>query len=330
MTFDVSVIVPTFNRAPLIGETIDSILAQSVAPAEVIVVDDGSTDDTAAALARFGPRVRYHRIENSGPSAARNAGVAIATGAWIAFCDSDDLWRPNKLERQLRLHALCPTVEYSLTDFDEVVSGEWRRWSVFATVPPSLLQQHRRVVAETIWIYEASLYRSYLLGLPIWPSTLLMSKRRFETLGGFDERFSKGLSEDLDFHLRNVGVPPIGILAEPVVGIRKHPENRSADLVRNLLDQLKILEYAVATHAAARPCMDVLLDEIQNRRARAAGRAFASGRLDIVRDLAPSIERRHRDWKATIKFAVASLPMPLARPLQQALVTANEHLVKLF
>src|SRR5579872_1896806 len=116
MTAGVSVVIPTYNRATLIGDTIDSILRQTVPPAEVIVVDDGSTDDTAAVVARYGGAVRYHRIENSGPGVARNIGVSLARSPWIAFCDSDDIWLPIKQERQLRLQALCPEVESSFTD----------------------------------------------------------------------------------------------------------------------------------------------------------------------------------------------------------------------
>src|SRR4029077_9496744 len=87
MSFDVSAVIPTYNRANLIGDTVESVLRQSVPPAEIIVVDDGSTDDTAEVIARYGSAVRYHRMENFGPGAARNLGVSIARAPWIAFCD---------------------------------------------------------------------------------------------------------------------------------------------------------------------------------------------------------------------------------------------------
>lgn len=94
----VSVIIPTYNRARAIGDAVASVLAQSMPPHEVIVVDDGSTDATSASLAPFADRIVVHRQANGGVSAARNAGIARATGGWVAFLDSDDVWLPGRLE----------------------------------------------------------------------------------------------------------------------------------------------------------------------------------------------------------------------------------------
>src|SRR5262245_27872009 len=99
----VSVIIPNYNRAALVGETIDNMLAQSLPPAEVIVVDDGSVDDSVAVIDSFVNRVKLIRQPNRGPGAARNAGLEIATGDFIQFMDSDDLASLNKLEDQVAL-----------------------------------------------------------------------------------------------------------------------------------------------------------------------------------------------------------------------------------
>jgi glycosyltransferase involved in cell wall biosynthesis len=100
----VSIVIPTYNYGRFIGETIDSALAQSYSPMEVIVVDDGSTDDTRERLAGYGDRVRYIYQQNRGLSAARNTGIEAAHGEFIALLDSDDLWLPDKLEKQV---AVC-------------------------------------------------------------------------------------------------------------------------------------------------------------------------------------------------------------------------------
>jgi glycosyltransferase involved in cell wall biosynthesis len=97
----VSVIIPTFNRANLIDGAVESVLSQTASDVEVIVVDDGSTDGTHEKLAPFGDRIGIIRQKNTGVSSARNAGIRAARGQWIAFLDSDDRWRPGKLERQL-------------------------------------------------------------------------------------------------------------------------------------------------------------------------------------------------------------------------------------
>src|SRR6056297_76448 len=103
----VSVVIPTCNRAHLIGDALDSVRAQTFRDFEIVVVDDGSEDDTVARVHRWaaegGDRLRYIAQPRSGGNAARNAGILVATGRYIAFLDSDDVWAPGKLERQMAL-----------------------------------------------------------------------------------------------------------------------------------------------------------------------------------------------------------------------------------
>lgn len=103
----VSVIIPTYNRAACIARAVESVLTQTYREVEAIVVDDGSTDETAATLARYGPRIRVIHQANAGPSAARNRGIKAATGELIAFLDSDDEWMSEKLRRQVSLLDRC-------------------------------------------------------------------------------------------------------------------------------------------------------------------------------------------------------------------------------
>jgi glycosyltransferase involved in cell wall biosynthesis len=127
----VSVVIPTYNRARTIERAIDSVLAQTFQDFEVIVVDDGSQDETKGVLSRFGDRIRLIIQENRGVSAARNTGIQAAHGKWIAFLDSDDEWHPAKLEKQmecLQKHgaticfARCATPDGNLiTDIDELL-----------------------------------------------------------------------------------------------------------------------------------------------------------------------------------------------------------------
>jgi glycosyltransferase involved in cell wall biosynthesis len=102
----ISVIIPVFNRERYLAEAIDSVFAQTYAAVELIVVDDGSTDGSASIAQRYSPQLRYHYQSNQGISAARNTGILLATGEYLAFLDSDDLWLPNKLSLQMAAFAI--------------------------------------------------------------------------------------------------------------------------------------------------------------------------------------------------------------------------------
>ena len=122
----ISVVIPAYNRAALLPATLDAVLAQSLPPDEVIVVDDGSTDDTVAVAGRYAPRVRCLTIANGGDLVARNAGMAEATGSHVAFCDSDDLWRPGFLASMAALWRAEPRTRAAFGNFVAVRAGVWQ------------------------------------------------------------------------------------------------------------------------------------------------------------------------------------------------------------
>jgi glycosyltransferase involved in cell wall biosynthesis len=107
----VTAVIPTYNRAKMVVEAVESALGQTRPPDEIIIVDDGSTDDTRHAVAHYGDRLRYIRQDNSGPAAARNHGIRVASGDFIAFLDSDDLWVKDRLEQQLAALAVHPGLD---------------------------------------------------------------------------------------------------------------------------------------------------------------------------------------------------------------------------
>jgi len=113
----VSVIIPTYNRAALLCEAIDTVLAQSYGNTEIIVIDDGSIDDTTAAVQKYGDRIRYTRRPNAGVNVARNLGLKQARGEYIALLDSDDLWAPYKLELQVALLRYFNDVGFTFSNF---------------------------------------------------------------------------------------------------------------------------------------------------------------------------------------------------------------------
>jgi glycosyltransferase involved in cell wall biosynthesis len=193
----VSVIIPTYNRAWCLSEAIDSVLAQTFQDMELIVVDDGSTDDTDTILAGYGGQARLLRQTNQGVSAARNHGMRYARGDLLAFLDSDDLWHPDKLLRQAAFFDTHP--EAMICQSEEI----WMRRGV--RVNPK--RRHRK---PSGWIFEASLALCL-----VSPSAVMMRRGLLEDMGGFDE--SLPACEDYDLWLRVSLRYPIHLLEEPLV-----------------------------------------------------------------------------------------------------------------
>lgn len=199
MTFSTktSVIIPSYNRWYCLPRALDSVLAQSKAAHEIIVIDDGSTDDTAQQLARQFPSIKVLQQNNAGVSAARNAGINIASGDWIALLDSDDVWHSNKLEQQLT--ALQQNVEMRLCHCDEL----WIRNGV--RVNPK--NKHRKSGG---WIFEQCLPLC-----AISPSAAIIRRDVFDDIGLFDEDLPA--CEDYDFWLRLTHREPVLYLDEALL-----------------------------------------------------------------------------------------------------------------
>ena len=199
----VSVVIPTRDRAERVGEAVASVLAQTRPADEVWVVDDGSTDGTPALLReRFGGAIEVVETPPRGVSAARNEGLRRAGGDWIAFLDSDDLWQPTKLERQLA--ALADEADdrgqpYRACHCDEIWIRRGRR------VNPR--RRHRK---RGGWIFHHALPLCV-----ISPSAVVLQRSVLDEIGGFDESYPA--CEDYELWLRLTSRYPILYLDEPLV-----------------------------------------------------------------------------------------------------------------
>jgi glycosyltransferase involved in cell wall biosynthesis len=192
----VSVIIPTYNRRDFVREAIASVLAQSYHDFELLVVDDGSNDDTAAVVQEF-EGVRYVSQPNRGVSAARNRGVELSNGELLAFLDSDDLWQPRKLACQVAFFAAHP--EARICQSEEI----WLRYGT--RVNPH--HKHRKAGGDIF-------ARSLELCL-VSPSAVMLRRELFEQVGGFAE--SLPACEDYDLWLRIAATEPIHLLETPLV-----------------------------------------------------------------------------------------------------------------
>jgi GT2 family glycosyltransferase len=193
----VSVIIPTYNRAAVLGRALDSVLAQTYQDVEIFVVDDGSTDQTAELLHTYVPRVTVLTQANSGISRARNRGIHASSGEYVAFLDSDDAWLPRKLERQIDILTHQPDIPVCHTE--EI----WIRRGV--RVNP--MQKHHKSGG---YIFPACLPFCV-----ISPSAALIRRALFEMVGYFDERLP--VCEDYDLWLRIAKTYPVAFIAEPLI-----------------------------------------------------------------------------------------------------------------
>jgi len=230
---NISVIIPTYNRASLIERAVGSVLEQTFKSREIIVVDDGSTDNTAEVIKNIdSPLVKYVFRKNGGPGAARNTGVKIATGDWIAFQDSDDVWRPDKLEKQVEHIRKNP--EYGLI----YSSYEMHLEDGTGIVMPG---------KNGGMALEGNIFIPLLVRNTVGAPTVMVQKKLFESVGGFDETL-KSL-EDWDFVLKFSRDYAIGFIDDITVDAYRVDRGVSANVAdayeyrcRMLCENRKILE----------------------------------------------------------------------------------------
>lgn len=194
----VSIIIPTYNRAGKLLRAVDSVLRQSYKDIELIVIDDGSTDQTSFWVERYkDPRIKYYKIANSGVARARNYGVKKAKAEWVCFLDSDDLWRRHKLSEQLRFHDQHRDILISQTD------DVWIRSSKRVNKK----KKHQ--------IREGRIFEDSLRLCLICCSSVMIKKKLFNDLGGFDEGLVT--CEDYDLWLRVLANNPVGFVKKELV-----------------------------------------------------------------------------------------------------------------
>lgn len=241
MPLKISVILPVYNGADFVAEAVKSVLAQSYPAYEIIVVNDGSTDDTLRILERFGGRIRVHTIPNGGLSNARNVGISLATGDCLAFIDHDDVWFRSKLLRQAE--ALERHREVGL------VTGEFiTRYDHYGRY--ELVRHYSRIRTRGEINFNAPL-REHAFGLLMLenfigaPSAVMIRRSVIERVGRFDPGFR--LVEDLDYFLRCAAVTPFLVLSAPLIYKRTRGGNLSSDRVRMWEYHLRALQRNLKT-----------------------------------------------------------------------------------
>jgi glycosyltransferase involved in cell wall biosynthesis len=239
----VSVLIPAYNCGPYVAKAVESVLCQSYRNFEIIVFNDGSTDDTESVLLPYRDRMLYLAGENRGASAARNKAFRVSKGELIAYLDADDLWQPKKLARQVELFEANPEVGVCFTDFtffSDTQGGD----RGFNERNSALLRYPTRQIGNGWRLLDSSVLLEDFLSHQAFPkpSVTMVRRRCLETVGGFDE--SLQICEDTQMYLRLAKHFAFAYVDEPLVKrrVRKDTLASSADNRRYALVHIQMLE----------------------------------------------------------------------------------------
>lgn len=304
-----SVVIPCYNAERWISATLKSVLAQAWPELEIIVVNDGSSDGSADHVRSQFPSVILIQQANKGVAAARNKGIAKATGEWIAFIDADDIWLPGKLEAQWHLLSTQPHARMAYT--------AWYVWHCTAPEPEMRFieklelengGESSRWSGPSGWIYPELLEDCY-----VWTSTVLAHRSLFDEIGVFDEKLPIG--EDYDLWLRASRVTPILRVPAPLALYRMHPSSitKSAPTInfQALVLSRAIEHWGLESPDGRRADERVVARALGRTWRDFAGAHLAAGNLALARHggfmALRNDWRQQQGWKLLVRSILASL-----------------------
>jgi glycosyltransferase involved in cell wall biosynthesis len=301
----ISVVIPSYNSATYLPDAVESALNQTVAPLEVIVVDDGSTDATADVLERYRGRIVAISQENRGLSAARNRGIEAARGGLIAFLDADDIWLPQKLEKQLACleeNPQAPLVHSDMWNWDEATGVKTR------------LYNGRRV-------HSGRCYAQFFFLPGIRPSTWLIRRDCLERFGGFDETIRRPTTQDYDLCFRIARHHEIAYVDEPLILYRLHGSNSSKRVLEMSEDILLVLQRAIRADPALKQSIgrERVVERLFELSFEIAYTHHNAGRgAEARRYLLQALRQRPLYGHAWLLYLVNFLPSPWVRTLRRS------------
>lgn len=238
----VTVVMPTYNGERYIGEALQSVYEQTVGVAEVIVVDDGSSDSSRSIAETFGARVICQ--PNGGVAAARNTGVNAASQPWIAFLDQDDIWEPEKIQEQWEAIQLCSDAGVVGCDFSQFKEGNVTVPS-FLYRPESNYKEARKSYVATNVSHFPKLERDYFdAGFFLFPSAVIARRELLLSVGLFDPRFNS--IDEADCFQRVLARSSLVVVERVLMRYRVHEDNASRDSLKILMGYIGIAKKMVA------------------------------------------------------------------------------------
>jgi glycosyltransferase involved in cell wall biosynthesis len=298
----VSVVIPTFNSSAMVKEAIQSVLSQTYRDFEVVVIDDGSTDNTEAVVRGFGEPVRYFKQKNQGVSAARNAGIQQSLGEYIAFLDSDDLWLPEKLAEEIPALDDDPKIGLVYCDWS-VTSGD-------AVLQSSYLKD---LPAASGYVFDDLIQSGFIL-----TSGVVVRRACLDNVGDFDK--SLAIAQDYDLWLRISYQWKAQLVNQRLFTKRSWDGSLSSNLIKTALERIALFQKTLrdipgmtsrsrrlVRHQLALNHWDVGYDQFDSLSFKAARRNFVS-----------SLKYDCTNGKALVYLAATYLPTSLVRAAKAA------------
>jgi glycosyltransferase involved in cell wall biosynthesis len=289
---------------------------------EIAFVDDGSTDGTERIVRSLVPNAKYIcNDSNSGVCFSRNVGISQTSGDYVALLDQDDIWLPDKIAKQVEAFKIYEEANFVFTNFQYLNNNKLDDKDKFSYAPLNYWSDISEISHNDVCLLRQPSLPQFLEFQPVFPSTVMFRREMLSVTGNFDERFGREQSEDLEFLFRCDAFCRIAAVAEPLVHIRKHGQNYSADNLKTTLSQIRILKYAL-NDGKYRDFNDHMNRQIVVRSISAFNDAFVTGDLDVCQTILKDIPAQWRDPKLRIKAAVTAMPAPFGRWLQAALTAS--------
>ncbi len=304
----VTLVVPTYNRAHLVSETIQSALQQSEPFFEIIVVDDGSNDDTLQILGQYSDFIKIITTKNNGVQAARNLGIDHAKTELVVLCDSDDLLEPEYVQ------TLAPWM-YKNTAHD-VLYCNFQNFSEDRVDKDKLALATFDFLAgaERDGPFAYSLPDLYIRSIsyqPLFTSGMMVRKTFFKSIGGYNTDFRGMGAEDWEFTLRAISCGHVAICTLPLIRVRRHKDNDSGSPIHMSLGEADVLEYSIQNHLGASVYRDIVSKSVIRRRIDGLDAAYLLQQFDRVIHIFHKIHSEELNMKTKIKYLISRLPSPL-------------------
>lgn len=299
---EISVVVPVYNRSEYLKESLDSILQQSLPPEEIVVIDDGSTDDSWDIIKSYKEKLKPLRIPNSGAGNARKVGVEKTSYPWIAFCDSDDIWLPDHLERRVKLLSKYPETNFSFSDMIPFGPAALSDRTYFNDAPPNWWENLGQQDTNGFFNIQNNPYKKFLSFNPVATPTIVMTRELYDQAGGINSKYSRMPAEDADLTRKAIAIGNVCCDTKVTAKQRRHEQNMSSIEAENFLGKLQILEDHIQHNLTPKECIQDTIKAIKATKNLAVLSAFYKRQYSLKTALSKHIELSDLPFSTKLRF----------------------------